>query len=48
MASSPIEGLDSVDHRIQGKEKPAMGSSGLKGMFSRSCGNHKRPTVKGM
>lgn len=34
--------------QIAGKEKPAMGSSGLKGMFSRSWGNHKRPSVKGM
>ena len=34
--------------QIADKEKPAMGSSGLKGMFSRSWGNHKRPSVKGM
>ena len=34
--------------QIAGKEKPAMGSSGLKRIFSRSWGNHKRLTVKGM
>ncbi|PIB40361.1 hypothetical protein AOA59_28095 [Pseudomonas sp. 2822-15] len=34
--------------RIADKEKPAMGISGLKGMFSRSWGNPKRPSVKGM
>lgn len=36
MVSSPIEGLESVDHGIEGKEKPAMGSGGLKGV-------HKEP-----
>lgn len=34
--------------QIAGKEKPAMGNSGLKGMIARSWGNHMRPTVKGM
>lgn len=43
----PGAGLASHD-QIADKEKPAMGSSGLKGMFFRSRGNHKCPTVKGM
>ena len=45
MTSSPIEGLDSVDHGIEGKEKPAMGRAGLK-VFTRSCGHNRRSTVK--
>lgn len=34
--------------QIEGKEKPAMGSSGLKGMIARSCGKHRRPSVNGV
>lgn len=34
--------------QIADKEKPAMGGSGFKGIFSRSWGNHKLPDVKGM
>jgi hypothetical protein len=43
----PGAGLASLD-QIEDKEKPAMGSSGLKGMFFRSWGNHMRSAVKGL
>lgn len=45
MASSPIEGLDSVEHGIEGKEKPAMGMAGLR-VFTRCCAYNRRSPVK--